>query len=312
MRTRPQALACFFIFAILLPIARPARAQQGGSSETAPVATVVTVLGPKFTPPPAISREDIVVYEDKNRLQVTGWIPAQGDRAWLDLAIVIDDASRSDLSLQFKDITSFLEELPQTTRTGIFYADNGTVIATSEFTNDHAAAAKKIRIPLGNIAAYTSIYLSVMDLISRWPVSQARREILLISDGIDRFRGDPFSPDIDQTIERAQKAGIMIHTLYATGVGRVARNTFRVNFGQSNLSQIADATGGEAFFQGLQTPLSFEPYLKQLDLVLKNQYFLTFNAVRGKKADLHKIRTRTEQHNVELSHADKVLVPGQE
>jgi hypothetical protein len=143
-------------------------------------------------------------------------------------------------------------------------------------------------------------------------VAGARREILLISDGIDRFRGDPFSPDVDSTIAKAEQAGIMIHSLYATGVGRLSRNMFHVNYGQSNLAQLTDKTGGEAFFQGTQTPISFAPFLQQLDLVLKNQYWLTFVTSRAKKGkgELRQFRIKTEQRDVEISSADRVFVPG--
>jgi hypothetical protein len=45
----------------------------------ATVTTVVTVLGPKFTAPPAISKDDIGVYEGKEKREVAGWTPAQGE-----------------------------------------------------------------------------------------------------------------------------------------------------------------------------------------------------------------------------------------
>lgn len=172
--------------------------------------------------------------------------------------------------------------------------------------------AKSIRMPFGRGAAYSSIYLSLMDLFKRWPVTGARREILLIADGIDRFRGDPFSPDVTSTIDRAQQAGIMIHSLFASGVGRFSRNFYRVNLGQSNLAQLTDATGGESFFQGTATPISFAPFLAQLDIVLKNQYRLTFTTARSKKGkgELKSFRIRSELRNVEFSAAEKVLVPG--
>jgi hypothetical protein len=167
-------------------------------------------------------------------------------------------------------------------------------------------------MPFGYTGAYSSLYLSVMDLISRWPVTGARREMLIIADGIDRLRGDPFSPDVDRTVERAQRAGIILHTLYASGVGRFSRSFTHVGWGQSNLTKIADGTGGEAFFQGLQTPISFAPFLEQLDMVLKNQYWLSFSTDRSKKpkGELRTFRVRTEQRNVEISAADKIFVPG--
>jgi hypothetical protein len=310
---RPFRKLGFLLFAVSIFLAAvPARAQQEAASGTVPVTTVVTVLGPKYTAPPAISKDDVSVYSGKDKQTVTAWVPAQGDKAALELAIVIDDSDRVDLGSQINDITTFIKSQPKTCGVGVFYASNGTVQAVSQFNTDHDAVAKTVRMPFGNFGAYSSIYLSVMDLIKRWPVKGARREILLIADGIDRFRGDPFSPDVDSTIERAQKAGVMIHTLYASGVGRFGRNMFQVNYGQSNLAKMADATGGEAFFQGLQTPISFAPYLEQLNTVLNNQEWLTFTTTRSKKkgGELRSIRVRSEQRDVDFSAPSRVLVPG--
>ena len=181
-----------------------AQAQKQASSGTVPITTVVTALGPKYTAPPAISQSDVSVYSSKDKQNVVAWVPAQGDKANLELALVIDDSDRVDLGSQIGDITSFIKAQPKTCGVAVFYASNGTVQAASQFSTDHEAVAKSVRLPFGNVAAYSSIYLSVMDLIKRWPVTGARREILLIADGIDRFRGDPFSPDVDTTIERSQ------------------------------------------------------------------------------------------------------------
>ena len=54
--------------------------------------TVVTVLGPKFTAPPPLTKEDIIVFEGKDHLKVTGWTPAQGAKGALQLAILIDNS----------------------------------------------------------------------------------------------------------------------------------------------------------------------------------------------------------------------------
>jgi hypothetical protein len=139
-----------------------------------------------------------------------------------------------------------------------------------------------------------------------------RREILLIADGIDRFRGDPFSPDIQNTYVTAEKAGVILHTLYASGVGRASHNTFRINLGQGNLAQISDKTGGYSFFQGLQTPIAFAPYLEQLDTILKNQYFMSWNTKRPTKGkgELRTYRIKTELRDIDISSPDQVWVPG--
>jgi hypothetical protein len=314
MRKFGYVFSSFLVLAISMISVFPAHAQgQAASSSNVPVTTYVTVLGPKYTAPPALSKSDVNVDEGKQKKEVTNWVPAQGDRAGLLLAIVIDDANTTDLGSQLGDLRSFVTSQADTTNIGVFYASNGTIQTASQFNKDHEAVAKTIRLPFGNGGAYSSIYLSVMNLIKGWPNTGARREILLIADGIDRFRGDyPTSPDVDTTVDIAQKAGVMIHTLYANGVGRAGRNSFRVTMGQSNLSKISDETGGESFFQGFSAPISYGPYLQQLDLVLKNQYWLTYATDRSKKSkgELRKFRVRTEQKGVEISSADRIFVPG--
>jgi hypothetical protein len=302
--------AAFLTLVLSLASFVPAHAQG-----TVPVTIVVTALGPKYTPPPALSLNDINVFEGKDKRTVTSFTPAQGDKAGLQLAIVIDDATSIEaIGNQLSDIKNFITAQPKSTSIGVFYASNGGVQATSPFSADKEAAAKGVRLPFGNGGAYTSIYLSTISLINGWPAPgpYTRREILLIADGIDRFRGDPFSPDVQLTYEKAEKAGIMIHTLYASGVGRAGHNTFRVSYGQSNLDQLTERTGGESFFQGLQTPISFAPFLEQLDMVLKNQYFLSFkmDPPKNGKPQLRSFKIRTEQKNVDISSADQVLVGG--
>ena len=303
-------LGIFLIAAALLAVAGT---QQAQAPANATVTTVVTVLGPKFTAPPAISKDDISVYEGKDKKEVSGWTPAQGEKAGLQLAILIDDASSSDLGNQLSDIRTFINGQPKTTAVGLFYASNGGVQPVSQFSTDHEAVAKTLRLPLGNFAAYSSIYLSTMSLIKGWPVTPGvRREILLIADGIDRFRGDPNSPDIQSTYVTAEKAGVIIHTLFCSGVGRASHNSFRVNYGQSNLAQITDKTGGYSFFQGLQTPISFAPFLEQLDTILKNQYFLSWSTKRPAKGkgELRTYRIKTELRDIDISSSDQVFVPG--
>jgi hypothetical protein len=281
-------------------------AQEQGTSVT----TVVTVLGPKFTPPPQFTKDDIAVTEGKNKDVVSNLVAAQGDKAKLELAIVVDEANNSTFGNQMGDLKNFINGLPPTTAVGVFYANNGTVQALSQFTTDHSSAANTIRLTLGRMGAYSSIYLSTMDLIKRWPDNGGRREILLIADGIDRFRGDPFSPDVQSTVDTAQKAGIMIHTLYNSGTGYYSRNMFRVNYGQSNLAQLSDGTGGESFFQGLQTPLAFAPYLQQFDTVLKNQYYLSFGVAPSKngKGELRSVHVRSIEKDLDVAAPERVWV----
>jgi hypothetical protein len=287
------------------------RAQQ--RSSTVPITTVVTVLGPHFSEPPTIAKEDVTVYNRKNRLDVTSWVPAQGDRAGLQLALLIDDAdSPAAIGEHFNEIKDFIRSQPSTTQVGIFYASSGTTQTASPFDANHAAAAQKIRLPLGRRASTSpSIYLSLNDFVSHWPDNGMRHEALVIASGVDYLYPGLQDPYLATAIDEAQKSGVVVHTIY-TGGPRLANTLFRLDIAWQNLVQFANASGGQAFFQGYETPVDFVPIFRQLDTTLKNQYLLTFTMPRSEKnkGELREIRVRTEQRNVEFYYPSQVFVPG--
>jgi len=310
MRQLSRLLKIILVSWALIVTAFSLHAQQQNPSATVPIRAVVTVTEKNFTEAPKITRDDVQVYDGKDRLTVSEWTPAQGDRGALDFAVLIDEETSTDLGLQLNDIKDFIKEMPSGARVAVFYAANGTVKIAQDFTTDHETAANSVRLPMGIVGAYASDYLSLIDLMKRWRSSGARREILLVADGIDRFRGDiPESPDLDAAIARAQRGGFVVHTIYARGVGRAGRSFFRVSLGQSNLSKLTDETGGESFFQGTYTPIAYAPFLKQLIFVLNNQYLVTALDKPAKKAGLRRIRVRTEVSGADIVAPENWYVP---
>jgi hypothetical protein len=278
-----------------------------------PVHTLVTVEAKHGKDVPAVNRDDVRVIQGHDRDQVADWVPLQGNRAGLELFILIDDASDPSISLQFNDIRNFINNQPATTLIGVGYMRDGAVQVLQNPTADHAAAAKSLRIPMGFIGASTSPYFSVVDLMKRWPESQMRREILMITDGIDRFYGGGIAdPYVDTAIEEAQKRNIVIFSIYARGTGHFGHSLWRVNWGQNYLSQVSDETGGESYyFLSAANAVSFAPYLEDLSLRLNHQYLLTFLAKPSKKAGLEAFKLQTEVPNADLVSSDRVWVPAQ-
>ncbi len=309
---RSGYIAWSMIFALVLGLALRApslSAQQAASSGGVPVRVVVTVEARHGKEIPVINREDVMVHQGRDRAQVTGWLPLQGDHAGLELFLLLDDASDMSLGSQLDDLRRFINAQPATTAISVGYMRNGTVDIVQNLTTDHASAAKALRLPLGSVGAYASPYLSVVDLIKRWPESPVRREILMISNGIDPLGGGPSNPYLDSAIEQAQRDRVLIYTIYATGVGHLGHSFWRFNWGQNNLSRLADETGGEAYFQGFGTPIAFAPYLEDFTNKLDHQYLLTFLAKTGKKAGFQRVKLQTEVPNADLVVPDRVYVP---
>ncbi len=296
------------LFATTFPI--PAKDIQ--ASAGVPITMVVTANVDDGKRAPEIRQADVVVKRSKEPLPVLDWAAAKGDRAGLELFIVIDDASTTSLGIHLEHLRKFVNAQPETTLIGIAYTRNAVVQVAQDPTNDHARAARALRLPMGSAGAYGSPYLSLNDLMKRWPVSMNRHEVLLVTDGIDRARRERnalLNPDVDAAAMAAQRAGAMIHTIYFPGIGHWHRNFFEANSGLNALAKLSDATGGESYSLGIQGPVSFGPYLDNLQKVLDNQYLLTVSAQPGKKAGMQYISVRTEVAGVDFSAADAIWVP---
>jgi len=287
----------------------PAAGQQ--SANGVPAHMVVTVEPHHGSEVPPVNREDVMVYEGKDRDAVTEWIPAQGDRAGLELFIMLDDGADSSLGQQLQDLRKFIDAQPASTKIGIAYMQNGTARIEQNLTSDHAQAAKALRLPMGIRGANGSPYFSLTDLIKRWPESPERREVLMASDGVDLFygSGDLLDPYVDEAIQNAQRAGILVSAIYTPGVGHFGHSYWQTYWGQLYLAQLADKTGGEAYYIGFNgPPVSFAPYLEDLDHRLSHQYFLTFLAKPPKKAGWQPVKLRTEVPKVDLVSADRIYL----
>ncbi|MGC1593963.1 MAG: hypothetical protein WA774_01320 [Candidatus Acidiferrales bacterium] len=139
----------------------PASAQQASSSTDVPVHLVVTAKPHHGTQAPALAADDVKVYQKGKLDTVTSWVPLQGDRAGLQLFILIDDTSRDSLALQFRSIKDFVDEQPASTAIGVGYMRNGAVFAAQNLTTDRALVEKSLRLPIGASAGYTSPNLAL-------------------------------------------------------------------------------------------------------------------------------------------------------
>jgi len=287
----------------------PTSAQQTNSSTDVPVHMVVTVKSHHGTQPPAVAADDVKVYQKGKPDAVASWVPLQGDRAGLQLYILIDDTSRSSLALQYSSIDKFIEEQPATTAIGVGYMRNGTVFTAQNLTTDHALAEKSLRFPLGFGAGYTSPYLALSELMKKWPDTKDRREVLMITSGTDPlgggFSNDPYTnPYLDAAFDQAQRGGFIVYSIYSPGVGRAGRGLFRTDLAQSGLDLLAQKTGGETYYLAFGSPVDITPYLQDVSNSLKHQYALTFLAKGAKKPTLEPVKVKTEMPNTGLVTAE--------
>lgn len=284
-------------------------APQTGS-DTVPVRTVVSVEAKHGKEIPEITnKEDIRAFEGQERLRVAEWLPFQGAQANLELLVLIDESIEASVANQFDEIRRFMNAQPPTTAIAVGYLEYGTVKMAQNFTADREATGKALRIPLGAFAAGNSPYLAMTDAIKRWPASKAHHAIFLISDGIDALQPGITDSYLDQAVETAERTGTQVYSIFASREGHFGHSLWRINQGQNNLSELADKTGGESYFQGQATPVSFAPFLNEFAERLGHQYLLTVLVKADKKSSFKHLKLETEIPNAELVTADRIYVP---
>jgi len=320
------ALATFCVLTFISPIANSQEKSAPKAVQVHVVITDAALSEDKELPP--LQKEDVKVKQGKKFLNVTQLIPAQGNNAPLQLMILIDDTLNTSVGNNLSDIKDFISAQPPSTLIGVAYMANATVKVVQNFTADHDLAAKAVRLPLGSLSSMDSPYLSLISFVKSWPQQNVRREVLMVTDGIDRLRGEKpepsrlgpnygsvyhtmpaMSPDVTSASESSQRYNVIVHSLYAPGVGRAGRSSWDLQLGLSGLSKISDETGGECFSLGTSTSVSFKPYLDRLQKLLSNQYYVVFQAVPGKKAGFQRVKFETELSNSEILAPDNVWVP---
>ncbi|HET6141873.1 MAG TPA: hypothetical protein VFE02_00085 [Candidatus Acidoferrales bacterium] len=305
------ALLTFGVMAFLA--ARPARTQESAPSVDGAVHMVVTVEPKHGTQIPTISKDDMMVNQGHDRLSVIGWTRATGDSAGLSLAILIDEGAGFSLGPQLNDLRRFINEQPPSTLIAVGYMQNGTVNVAADFTKDHAAAAKAIRLTQGYFGAEGSPYLSLSTFIKGWRTNSPmiRREVLMITSGIDNvYMGTIDNPYVDAAIQDAQCAGVVVFSIYTPSAGHMGHSYYRTNWGQNYLSELSEMTGGESYYlMGPQAPISFLPYLTKLNEQLTDQFLLSFVPKPEKKGGLQSVKVTSEIHDVDFLHQEKVCVP---
>jgi hypothetical protein len=165
--------------------------EKAGASSTVQVHMVITdesVRGDGEVP--ILRPENVQLKQGKTPVKIDHLIPARGENAALQFFVLIDDTCDTGIGNSLNDIRDFINAQPATTAIGVAYMSNTTIQIVQNFTADHAAAAKAVRLPRGTLSSMDSPYLSLISLIKGWPEQKVRREVLMVSDGIDRLRGE--------------------------------------------------------------------------------------------------------------------------
>jgi hypothetical protein len=250
-----------------------------------------------ITPDPSMLKLQI----DRHESPITAVTPVVPSSA--QVAILIDDGLRSSFGNQMQEFTKFITGLPAGTKVLVGYMQNGTV-RSAGFSTNHEAVADQLRITNSIPGISASPYFCLSEFVKHWPSNEpGARFVLMITNGVDPYNGRPSvlnqdSPYVQTAQEDAQRAGVAVYSIYYGGAGMRGG----VVSGQNYLFQVAEATGGQSFYQGSITPPSLSPYLDQFGRAIAESYSMSFlvPSAREKRDTLTSIKVTTSQKGVKV------------
>jgi hypothetical protein len=104
---------------------------------------------------------------------------------------------------------------------------------------------------------------------------------------------------LQRAVNESQRRGVAIYGFYAP-TASAAGNPALIANAQSSLLRLSNETGGLAFFQGTGAPVSFEPFIRELDVSLQKQAALTFLSTHLKKG-FHRIEVKSSTPGVRIT-----------
>ncbi|MEP7149800.1 MAG: hypothetical protein ABI857_13050 [Acidobacteriota bacterium] len=248
----------------------------------------------------------LIVREDKDEQTILS-IRSVVD-APLALAILVQDDLSSSFNLQIKDLKKFIRSLPRGSRVMVAYIRGGTLQIRQRFTDNLDQAADSLRIVASSsTVAPRNPYDGVIDALNRFDALPAgRRAILLLSDGLDATQGlrnsTPMqSIDLDRAVTRAQRRSVSVFSFYNPASITESGDQRLILNGQGSLARLSDETGGRAFFQGSIAPISFEPFFRELSLLLNRQFLLSYLSTHMKRG-YYRVEVLSTNPTVKIEH----------
>jgi hypothetical protein len=270
---------------------------------------IVTVLpSHESNDPAAVNLADLKLRVDGKPSTVTAWTPLRGANNRLELVLMIDGSARSSLAGQLSDIASFIKETPSGAKIALAYMSSGRAMLAGPLSSDPAQILRGLHMPLGSAGSNGSPYFCLSDLARHWPSNDrgARREVMMITDGVDPYNPgfDPDNSYVQSAIADSARAGLVVYSIFWHNQGYRYNQEAESDTGQNLLSVVSTATGGISYWHGTGNPISFQPYFEDLRRRLRNQYELRFSApIKGKPTVVDmKLKVSAPAINVDAPH----------
>jgi Ca-activated chloride channel homolog len=262
------------------PTPTPQRDEVEGTVTARVVRVPVTVLDKKGVPVTGLTRNDFLVFEDKQPVQFDflGEIK-ELEKLPIYIGVLMDTSGSTAGKLGFEKeaAKNFLYTVTRTRKDhAAFVTFDDEVKLRQDFTRNLdllERAIDGVKTPGTQTALFDAIW-EFCDQKMR-TVASPRRALVVITDGDDTYS----RARIDDAISIAQKTDTIIFALSTKGgfigsaVPGVEAGTVK-DSGDKDLSKMAEETGGRAFYTG--DMLALERAFKKIGEELRSQYLLTY------------------------------------
>ena len=259
-----------------------------------------------------VNAQDVRLKVNGKESTVTNWTPQRGPNSRLELILLIDGSARTSLGQQFSDIQSFVKEMPANAKFTIGYMDNGRAALAGPLSSDAGQVLRGLHLSAGSPGSNASPYFCLSDLAKNWPSKDptARREVVMITDGVDNYdrRFDPDDPYVQSAISDSIRAGLVVYSIYWQDQGRLDSSAYASNAGQSLLLEVTQATGGNGYWEGLGNPVSMQPFFNDLRRRLRNQYTVSFTSPLKGKPEVASMKLELHVPSAKVEAPQRVFV----
>ena len=211
---------------------------------------------------------------------------------------------------------SFIQSLPPNVKISLAEMQNGRAVLAGPLSADHAKAVQQLHLPSGLPGQSASPYFCLSDLAKRWPSNDpsARREVIMITDGVDYYhlQYDPEDPYVQAAIQDSARAHLVVSSIYWRSAGRFDRSWYANDEGQNLLLEVTSASGGNSYWIGMGNPVSLSPYFDDFSRRLNNQYELGFTAPMSGRPELANLKVKINAPDVKVTAPQKTWIgPGE-
>ena len=275
---------------------------------------VVTVLPQKGADSSTnMIQQDFQLKVNGKASSITGWLPLREQNGNLEMVILIDSSATASLGLQFGEIASFIRSMPPDAKIAVGFMSAGRAVMAGPLSTNHEEVANQLRIPSAPAGSNASPYFCLSDLAKHWGSADhsARREVVLITDGVDNYgeRLDLNDPYVQAAINDSIRAGIVVYSIFWPNRGDRDRSRLAGFDGKNLLTLVTQATGGFSYWTGGSfQPVSFNPYFDDILWRLKNQYRLSFSSMLKGKPQVQNIDFKVKNLPNDVCAPQRVFV----